>query len=89
MDLNIKALSKLARIEISSSEEEILSKRIKKTMDLFNKFPSFEENEFILDYTMPLREDIASLSLKQEDALKNAPKTEYGYVAIPKVIDTK
>lgn len=41
----------------------------------------------VADITLPMREDVVTISNIQESLLKNAPASDYGCFVVPKVIE--
>ncbi|MBO4294552.1 MAG: Asp-tRNA(Asn)/Glu-tRNA(Gln) amidotransferase subunit GatC [Alphaproteobacteria bacterium] len=88
----VKQVAFLARLKVEDS-------KVEQTKDEFNKILNWVEqlNEVntenveplvaVNDTTLPLREDeITDGNLKTE-ILKNAPMQEFGYFAVPKVVE--
>ena len=64
---------------------------IDKSIDLINEIPNIETIEPMThaldDFVIELREDIAEESIRIEDALRNAGKTDGREIEVPKVVD--
>ncbi len=64
---------------------------IDKNIDLINEIPNIKEVEPMThaldDFVIELREDIAEESIRIEDALRNAGKTDGREIEVPKVVD--
>ena len=64
---------------------------IDKNIDLINEIPNIKEIEPMThaldDFVIELREDIAEESIRIEDALRNAGKTDGREIEVPKVVD--
>ena len=72
------------KIAIKQDMENIIS-----FMDKLSEVPTdnVEPLIFMTDEVNRLREDVAVVSLTQEEALRNAPKKDSDYFRIPKVLD--
>ena len=64
---------------------------IDKNIDLINKIPNIANispmTHALDDFTYELREDIAEKSIRIEDALRNAGRTDGREIEVPKVVD--
>ncbi len=64
---------------------------IDKNIDLINKIPNIASispmTHALDDFTYELREDIAEESIRIEDALRNAGRTDGREIEVPKVVD--
>lgn len=64
---------------------------IDKNIDLINEIPNIKEVEPMThaldDFVFELREDNAEESIRIEDALRNAGKTDGREIEVPKVVD--
>ena len=64
---------------------------IDKNIDLINKIPNIASispmTHALDDFTYELREDIAEKSIRIEDALRNAGRTDGREIEVPKVVD--
>lgn len=64
---------------------------IDKNIDLINKIPNIANirpmTHALDDFTYELREDIAEESIRIEDALRNAGRTDGREIEVPKVVD--
>lgn len=87
----VKYVANLARIKLSTKEEEKLSKQLKQIINFVDKLKevdisSVEPTSHILSISNVFREDRISESLALEDVLNNAPQTKDGFFVVPKVI---
>lgn len=90
---DVKKIAKLARIEITSAEEEKFKTQLN---NIFHQFESLNELnvESVLEmagvggYTMRPREaDAITDGDKRDEVLANAPKAQFGCFVVPKVVD--
>lgn len=88
----VKQVAFLARLKVEDS-------KVEQTKDEFNKILNWVEqlNEVntenveplvsVNDTTLPLREDNVTDGNLKTEILKNAPMQEFGYFAVPKVVE--
>ncbi|MBO7098057.1 MAG: Asp-tRNA(Asn)/Glu-tRNA(Gln) amidotransferase subunit GatC [Alphaproteobacteria bacterium] len=88
----VKQVAFLARLKVEDS-------KVEQTKDEFNKILNWVEqlNEVntenveplvsVNDTTLPLREDDVTDGNLKTEILKNAPMQEFGYFAVPKVVE--
>ncbi len=87
----VRHIAKLARLEFTEAEEEVLSddmSRILDYMDMLNELDTseIEPMTHVLDLAHVVRADSVEKRISREDALKNAPDTDGEYFRVPKVI---
>jgi len=87
-------IAHLARLKFEGDKKAAIKKdmeNITSFMDILAELPTdnVEPLIFMNDEVNVLREDIAQVSLTQQEALKNAPKKDSDYFRIPKVLDKK
>ncbi len=87
----VRHIAKLARLEFTEEEEEVLAgdmSRILDYMDMLNELDTskVEPMTHVLDLAHVVRTDSVEKRISQEDALKNAPDTDGEYFRVPKVI---
>ncbi len=88
----IDHIAHLARLEFEGESKTAIKsdlERIIQFMDKLSELPTenVEPLIFMNDEVNKLREDIAHVSISQQEALKNAPKKDSDYFRIPKVLD--
>ena len=91
-DETIDHIAHLARLEFEGEHKSAIKsdlERIIQFMDKLSELPTenVEPLIFMNDEVNKLRDDIAQVSISQQDALKNAPKKDSDYFRIPKVLD--
>lgn len=89
MNVDIKHLSKLARLNTNEEEEKRLQTQMQSILEMVEKLPSINGDDKLIDPSNPMkcREDVACNQYKRDDILKNAPLVQAGCVVVPKVID--
>lgn len=90
--MNLSRVVKLARIELTTEEEQRLAPQLGEVLKYVEKL-----NELNVDGVEPtahavplnnvLRSDELSESLSHEDALRNAPKASNGLFMVPKIVE--
>lgn len=88
----IDHIAHLSRLEFEGEDKKLIIQdleRIVGMMDTLKQIPTddIEPLIFMTDEYNALREDVAEVSLSQQEVLKNAPKKDSDYFRIPKVLD--
>ncbi|MCE2681835.1 MAG: Asp-tRNA(Asn)/Glu-tRNA(Gln) amidotransferase subunit GatC [Flavobacteriia bacterium] len=88
----IDHIAHLSRLEFEGEDKKWIIQdleRIVGMMDTLKQIPTddIEPLIFMTDEYNALREDVAEVSLSQQEVLKNAPKKDSDYFRIPKVLD--
>ncbi|SFE88763.1 Asp-tRNA(Asn)/Glu-tRNA(Gln) amidotransferase subunit GatC [Alteribacillus iranensis] len=88
----VKHVAHLARLSVSEEEAEKLAEELDGIIGFAEKLNELdtegvEPTTHVLDIHNVLREDVQRPSLKQEEALKNAPDQEDGQVKVPSVLE--
>ncbi len=90
---DIKKIAKLARIEITSAEEEKFKGQLNNIFQWIDQLKAVDvegvpEMAGVGGYTMRAREkDEVADGNVQTEVLANAPKAQYGCFIVPKVVD--
>lgn len=89
MEIDIKRIAKLSRLEISQDEIPKIAKNMENIIHLVENMPSFDSEELKLDENNPmiLRSDEVAPSFNREELLKNAPELSMGCIVVPKIIE--
>lgn len=87
----VDKLSDLCRLEFDETEKYEIANDLTQILNFMEKLNGLEtENVEPLVYMMPevnqWREDIQSLEVTKQEALKNAPDKDSDYIKVPKVI---
>lgn len=87
----IDHIAHLARLEFSGEKKETIKQDMEKIISFMEKLQEVDTEKvepliFMSDEVNVLREDVAKVSLTQQQALENAPKKDSDYFRIPKVL---
>lgn len=88
---DIEKISRLAQISIANEKEQIAD-QISNVITWIEKLNEVETQNIepminVFDNSLKLNPDIVNDGDISEEVLKNAPKSIYGYFAVPKVIE--
>lgn len=88
---DVEHISWLASIKISDEEKEKFVDQFNSILDYFHQLDQvdtegIEPTYRVVDLANVFRDDVACKSLTQEEALRNAPKTENGYFKSPRIV---
>lgn len=89
---DVKEVADLARLEFAEDEIEDFRSQFENILKFISKLDELDTGDVkptthVLDISTPLREDEVKDWITQEEALKNAPQSEDGFFAVPKVIE--
>ncbi len=89
MQINIRHVAKLARLQFDDSQVEKLEKQMQDILGMVENLPELADGKIGVDQNNPmiLRQDEIKPSLRRDDILKNAPKTEAGCIVVPKTVE--
>ena len=84
-------IAHLARLEFSGEKKTAIKEDMERIIDFMDKLQEVDTENvdpliFMNKEINRLREDKAEVSISQEQALKNGPKTDSDYFRIPKVL---
>ena len=87
----VKPVAFLVRLGISEEEAQTFSGQFSSIIDYFNMLNEVDTENVppasdIANAENVLREDVVKPSMSREEFLKNAPKSERGYVKVPTVL---
>jgi aspartyl-tRNA(Asn)/glutamyl-tRNA(Gln) amidotransferase subunit C len=87
----VKHIATLVRLGISEEEAQTFSGQFSSIIDYFNMLNEVNTENVtpasdIANAENVLREDVVKPSMSHEEFLKNAPKSERGYVKVPTVL---
>lgn len=87
-------IAHLARLEFEGKNKEEIRTDLNNIISFMEKLQEVDTENveplvFMTDEKNHLREDVAKVTITQEEALKNAPKKDSDYFRIPKVLDKK
>jgi aspartyl-tRNA(Asn)/glutamyl-tRNA(Gln) amidotransferase subunit C len=89
MDIDIKYFAKLAKLDITSIDQEKFVKDMTNIITMVEHLPEAEESFTVIDDNnkMDLRQDVSEKNFNRDELLKNAPQIEAGCVVVPNVIE--
>lgn len=89
MQIDVEKIASLARLRINPEELEKFQRQMQDILAMVENLPQLDGVILELDVSNPmqLRKDEIIPSLKRDDILKNAPKTEAGCVVVPNTLD--
>jgi aspartyl-tRNA(Asn)/glutamyl-tRNA(Gln) amidotransferase subunit C len=81
----------LARLELSQSDKKLFTEQFNEIISYFKKIDEaktegVEPTYHVIELANVLREDQEVPPLLREEALRNAPKKEKGYIKAPKMV---
>jgi aspartyl-tRNA(Asn)/glutamyl-tRNA(Gln) amidotransferase subunit C len=87
----VKHVASLVRLGISEEEAQIFSGQFSSIIEYFNMLNEVDTKNVIpasdvANAENVLREDVVKPSMSHEEFIKNAPKSERGYVKVPTVL---
>lgn len=85
-------IAHLARLEFEGAKKKAIMQDMENIISFMDKLSEVPTDNvepliFMNDEYNKLREDVAVVTITQEEALKNAPKKDSDYFRIPKVLD--
>jgi len=88
---DIEYVARLAKLNLSSDEKEMLTSQMDGIVEMANKISSLDTTgvnptNHILEIKNVFREDEVRESYSREDILKNAPAKEAGCLVVPNVV---
>lgn len=89
----VKKIAKLSRIKLQDSEIEHFRTELSNIMDWIEELQEVNtdnvaEMASVANMNLPTREDaITEDNSSNDDVLKNAPNSEYGFFTVPKVVE--
>ena len=85
-------IAKLARIRIPEAQQEALTGDLNKILGWVEQLGELETAGVdpmtsVVEVRLPMREDVVSDGNCRDKVLANAPETEHGFFAVPKVVE--
>jgi aspartyl-tRNA(Asn)/glutamyl-tRNA(Gln) amidotransferase subunit C len=85
-------IAHLARLEFEGEKKQAIMQDMENIISFMAKLSEVNTDNvepliFMSDEYNKLREDVAVVSISQDEGLKNAPKKDSDYFRIPKVLD--
>ncbi len=90
--MEIDHVALLARLKLTDSEKTLFSEQVGSIIDYINKLNELdtadvEPTAHVLPIKNVFREDSVSASLPRNKVLQNAPKKDYVFYRVPKIIE--
>ena len=90
----VKYLSRLARIDLTDEELDLLSGQLNSVLEYVRKLDKVDTASVpatfhVMDISNVFREDVGDIPLPEEDVLQMAPEKKDGFVKVPRVIETE
>lgn len=87
----VEHIAWLAKIELSEEETNLFTEQLNTILEYFRIIDEVNTEgvpptRHVVDLVNVMRDDVVEPSLSWNQALKNAPKTEKGYVKAPKIV---
>lgn len=88
----IEHIAHLSRLEFVGEDKNAIKTDLEKIIGFMGKLNELNTDNvepliFMSDELNRLREDVPSITISHEEALRNAPKKDSDYFRIPKVLD--
>lgn len=88
----IEHIAHLSRLEFVGEDKNAIKTDLEKIIGFMGKLNELNTDNvepliFMSDELNRLRDDVPSISISHEEALRNAPKKDSDYFRIPKVLD--
>jgi len=88
---DVEHIAKLAKLTLSDGEKEAYTQQMSDILQYMEKLNELDTSDVeplshVMEVTNAFREDDPKESLSQEEALKNAPKSDGDFFVVPKVI---
>ncbi len=88
----VEHIAHLARLEFEGEKKIAIQQDMENIIAFMDKLSEIQTDNvepliFMTDEYNKLREDVAVVTLTQDEGLKNAPKKDSDYFRIPKVLD--
>ena len=85
-------IAHLSRLQFEGEKKGAIREDLKRIIGFMAKLQELDTENvepliFMTDEVNNLRDDVAEVTVSQEEALKNAPKRDSDYFRIPKVLD--
>ena len=88
----VKKVAKLARLKVDAKEEQNLKNELNNILEWVDKLQKVDTENIdpmlsVSNEPMPMREDIVTSKLDNEQILSNAPEKKAGFFVVPKVVE--
>lgn len=93
MKVELEHLSRLANLELTEKEKELLPGQMEKIIDWvgqLSRLQTTEEEKYSpVDFSLRLQDDLVQESLPQSEVLRMAPEEAGGLIKVPRVLPEK
>ncbi|MBC7348773.1 MAG: Asp-tRNA(Asn)/Glu-tRNA(Gln) amidotransferase subunit GatC [Candidatus Aminicenantes bacterium] len=93
MKVDLEHLSRLANLELTEKEKELLPGQMEKIIDWvgqLSRLPTPEEEKYSpVDFSLRLEDDLVQKSLPQSEVLNLAPDKAGDFIKVPRVLPEK
>ena len=88
----VKKVAKLARLKVDAKEEQNLKDELNNILEWVDKLQKVDTENIapmlsVSNEPMPMREDIVTSKLDNNQILSNAPEKKAGFFVVPKVVE--
>ncbi len=88
---DVEHIGSLACVDLTDEERRLFAKQFNSILDYFRELDAVntenvEPTYHVIGLTNVFREDAATASLSQEEALANAPKKDKGFIKGPRIV---
>lgn len=88
---DVEHIGTLACVDLTAQETELFAKQFNSILEYFKELDevdtdNVEPTYHVIGLTNVFRDDVATESLPQEDALANAPRKENGFIKGPRIV---
>ena len=88
----VKKVAKLARLKVDDKEEQNLKNELNNILKWVDKLQKVDTKNVdpmlsVSNEPMPMREDMVTSKLNNEQILSNAPEKKAGFFVVPKVVE--
>ena len=88
----VKKVAKLARLKVDAKEEQNLKNELNNILEWVDKLQKVDTKNIdpmlsVSNEPMPMREDMVTSKLDNNQILSNAPEKKAGFFVVPKVVE--
>ena len=88
----VKKVAKLARLKVDAKEEQNLKNELNNILEWVDKLQKVNTENIdpmlsVSNEPMPMREDMVTSKLDNNQILSNAPEKKAGFFVVPKVVE--
>ena len=88
----VAQIAKLARIKVDDAQQEALTEELSNILGWIDELGELDTEGVqpmtsVVEVQHSLRKDVIKDGDRQDDILKNAPKSKHGYFVVPRVVE--